>query len=109
MGSGNTSRTRIRPNHVSNDTDIRIELFSSPDCGGCARTAEILEQLLREMDDTGLGWRLVNVVEELDYAVELGVLGTPAIAIDGRLAFSGRPNRSQLRKLILDARASRDA
>ena len=92
-----------------NDTSVHIELFSSPDCGSCDRTAEMLEQLLLELDDSRLEWRLVDVVEELDYAVKLGVLGTPAIAIDGRLAFSGRPSRNQLRRLISDAGACRHA
>jgi thioredoxin 1 len=42
-------------------------------------------------------WREVNVLEELDHAVEVGVLTTPAIAIDGVLVFAGLPRAAQLR------------
>ena len=37
------------------------------------------------------------MVEELDYAVELGILATPAIAIDGQLRFTGLPSIRVLR------------
>jgi protein-disulfide isomerase len=51
----------------------------------------------------------VDVVEELDYAVELVVLATPAIVIGGRLAYTGTPDRKHLRELISEAGGSTDA
>src|SRR5215813_7078580 len=45
-----------------------------------------------------LVWRELNVLDELDYAVELGVLTLPAIAIDGELVFSSLPAPRQLRR-----------
>jgi len=88
---------------------VHIELFSSPDCRRCRQTAEILTELILELNGHALQWRQVDVIEELDYAVELGVLATPAIAIDGRLAFTGSPSRKQLRKLICEAGAVQNA
>ncbi len=41
-------------------------------------------------------WREIDPVEELDYAVELGVLTLPAVAIDGKLVFSSLPTAEQL-------------
>jgi len=43
-------------------------------------------------------WRDVNVLEELDYAVQLGVLTPPSMAIDGELVFAKLPTRAQLRE-----------
>ena len=84
---------------------IHIELFSSPGCGRCRQTAEMLSELVHELGTESIDWRLVDVVEELDYAVALGVLATPAIAIGGRLVCTGAPNRERLRRLISETDA----
>jgi len=41
-------------------------------------------------------WREVSVPEELEYAVELGVLSMPAIVIDGELVFRSCPSSRRL-------------
>ncbi len=74
---------------------IKIEVFSSPGCGKCGHAKTILQKLAQELG--GIEWREVNVLEELDYAVALGVLSTPAIAIDGELVFAGLPSAAKLR------------
>lgn len=76
---------------------IRVEVFASPGCGKCGKATEMLRRLAAEFGADRVDWREVNVVEELDYAVELGVLATPAIAIDGRLRFTGLPSIGRLR------------
>ena len=83
---------------------IKLELFAAPGCSNCGRAAEMLRKLAEEIGDR-VEWRKVNVLEELDYAVNLGVLSTPAIAIDGELVFTGLP---PLHKLLseLDRRIS---
>ncbi|HEB96189.1 MAG TPA: glutaredoxin [Sedimenticola thiotaurini] len=82
---------------------MQIELFSSPGCGRCGETAALLEELVLDLDRADIHWRLVDVIEELDYAVALGVLATPAIAIGGRLVHTGAPGRRRLRELIEEA------
>jgi protein-disulfide isomerase len=44
--------------------------------------------------------RKINVVDELDYAVKLGVRATPSIAINGALVFTAMPSEFELRKTI---------
>ena len=46
-------------------------------------------------------WSDLNILDELDYAVELGVLTLPAIAIDGEVVFSSLPTCGQLRRALL--------
>ena len=46
-------------------------------------------------------WRDVNVLEELDYAVTLGVLSMPAVAVNGALKFSSLPTPEQLRAALI--------
>ena len=36
----------------------------------------------------------------MDYAVELGVMSSPAIAIDGKLIFSSLPSAAKLRAAL---------
>ena len=75
--------------------DVKIELFHSPGCGRCADSRDAHKAAaLRLAPD--LEWRDVNVLEELDYAVELGVLTLPALAIDGELVFAALPTERQL-------------
>jgi predicted thioredoxin/glutaredoxin len=49
---------------------------------------------------TGLEWREVNVLDEMDYAVDHGVLSLPAIVVDGELVFSSLPTPRQLRAAL---------
>lgn len=77
---------------------IKVEVFSSPGCGKCGHARDVLRRLAAEMDS--VEWREVNVLEEMDYAVALGVLSTPAIAIDGELVFSSLPSAAKLRSAL---------
>jgi predicted DsbA family dithiol-disulfide isomerase len=77
---------------------IKVEVFSSPGCGKCGHAKEVLRRLAAELG--GIEWREVNVLDEMDYAVALGVLSTPAIAIDGELVFSGLPSAARLRSAL---------
>ncbi len=74
---------------------IKVEVFSSPGCSKCGHAKDVLRRLAVELG--GIEWREVNVLDEIDYAVALGVLSTPAIAIDGELVFSGLPSAGKLR------------
>jgi len=76
---------------------VKVEVFSSPGCGKCAQAKNMLKVAVEEMGQGRITWREVNILEEMDYAVELGVMSSPAIAIDGELAFSSLPSASKLR------------
>lgn len=76
---------------------IKVEVFSSPGCGKCAHAKNILEGIVREMGTHKITWREVNILDEMDYAVELGVMSSPAIAINGELIFASLPSPARLR------------
>lgn len=71
---------------------IRIDVFYTPGCTKCAREKETLKTIVDKIGGGRITWRDVNVLEEIDYAVELGVLSLPAIAIDGTLVFPALPS-----------------
>ena len=78
---------------------LLVELFSSPGCRRCDRAQELLREVIAGLEGaSAIEWRRVNVVAELEYAARLGVVAVPAIAIDGRLLFTGLPSRSRLRE-----------
>ncbi len=79
---------------------IQVEVFSSPGCNRCGQVFDLLQTITRDMGAERIEWREVNVLEELDYAVELGVLSMPAIAIDGELVFRSHPSAGKLRDAL---------
>ena len=76
---------------------ILVEVFSAPGCAKCAQTRQELRSVAEQLDKERLVWRDVNVLDEMDYAVELGVLSPPSLAIDGQLVFPALPTPERLR------------
>ena len=79
---------------------ICIEIFVSPVCQRCAHTVQLVQRTVEGLGSDAIRWRSVDVVEELDHAVGVGVLATPSIAIDGRLVFTSPPSEKTLRHVI---------
>lgn len=76
---------------------VCVEVFSSPGCGKCGHAKDVLRKLAMELGDENIRWREVNILDEMDYAISLGVLSTPSIAIDGQLVFASLPSAKKLR------------
>lgn len=82
---------------------LHIEVIAAPGCGKCAAAqGELYAVALSVVGEGNLSWRVVNVLEELDYAVTLGVMTMPAIAVNGELKFSSLPNSGQFRAMLLN-------
>lgn len=79
---------------------LEIEVFSSPGCAKCAHAKDALRRIAAELGGDRIAWRDVDVLAEMDYAVRLGVLSTPAIAINGRLVFTALPSAKKLRAVL---------
>ena len=79
---------------------IQVEVFSSPGCSRCGQVFDVLRTITQEFGAERIEWREVNVLEELEYAVELGVLSMPSIAIDGELVFRTHPSGRKLRDAL---------
>ena len=55
-------------------------------------------------DQPGLRFEVIDITDRPDVAVRYRVMMTPAIAINGELAFAGAPSEQALRARILAAR-----
>ncbi|NOX77090.1 MAG: glutaredoxin [Gammaproteobacteria bacterium] len=82
------------------DSTLDIEIFSAPSCNQCNKAFQLTEMVLKERGDISANLRVVNVVDELDYAVKLGVRATPGIAINGVLVFTALPSKATLHEAI---------
>jgi len=76
---------------------LEVEVFSSPGCGKCAHAKTVFKAVAEALGPDKVTWREVNILEEMDYAVDLGVMSSPAIAIDGVLVFTSLPSAAKLR------------
>jgi thioredoxin len=79
----------------------KVEVFTAPGCGKCGKAKHVLEDIVNEMGADEFEWREVNILQEMDYAIELGVLSTPSIAIQGKLVFTALPSAKQLQQALI--------
>lgn len=79
---------------------INVEVFSSPGCGKCAQAVQVLRTVAEELGPEKVLWRQVNILEELDHAVDVGVLTSPSIAVNGKLVFASLPSVKDLREYL---------
>jgi thioredoxin 1 len=84
---------------------MKVELFHAPGCKHCAAARDDLKAAATAARPD-VEWREINVLDEMDYAVERGVLSLPAIVIDGELVFSALPTSRQLCSALLRRAAS---
>ena len=78
----------------------KIEVFTAPGCRKCGKAKNELVTIVNQLGCEKFEWREVNILQEMDYAIELGVLSTPSIAINGELAFTALPSAKQLLKAL---------
>jgi thiol-disulfide isomerase/thioredoxin len=76
---------------------ILVEIFSAPGCAKCKESRQALKSVAEELDGERFEWRDVNILQEMDRAVELGVMSPPSLAIDGELVFPALPTPQRLR------------
>ncbi len=75
---------------------LTIELISTFTCKRCHKAQQKIKKVLSKFDSTRIEYKEVNVLKQLDYAVSLGVLATPAIAVNGQLRFHSIPSEKEL-------------
>ena len=78
---------------------MKIEIFYTPSCSECVAAHAKLRRAAQELVED-LEWRELSVLDDLDYAVELGVLTLPSIAVDGEVIFTSMPTVGQLREAL---------
>ena len=86
---------------------MKVELFYSPDCYGCADRQTELRTAAQEAIKDVEGSE-INALDSVDHAIELGVMTLPSIVIDGELVFTSLPTIAQLCKALIDRNKGRE-
>lgn len=74
---------------------MKIEVLHASGCASCRQELATLRQAAVDVDPA-VDWHELDILQAIDYAVELGVLKPPAVAIDGELVFPKLPQPAQL-------------
>ena len=74
---------------------MKVEVLHAASCAMCLSQLPSLEAAAR-LADPNVEWKELDILQALDYAVELGVLKPPAVAIDGELVFPSLPTAGAL-------------
>jgi thioredoxin 1 len=82
---------------------MKIEVLRASGCAKCRRELDGLRAAARQVDPA-IDWNELDILAALDYAVELGVLRLPAVAIDGVLVFAALPAPDALAAAIHERR-----
>jgi thioredoxin 1 len=85
---------------------MKVEVFYADGCNSCGASRRELQEAVLAAFPRAMTWSEIDIVKNIDYAVDLGVLTVPAVAIDGDLVFAGLPTAQQLLS-ELTARAQR--
>ena len=80
---------------------MKIEMFYTRGCSACVAQHDEL-RAAAQAAVTDVEWHDVNVLDNIDHAVDLGVLTLPSIVIDGELAFTSMPTIAQFRKALAE-------
>ncbi|MBA7479559.1 hypothetical protein ES703_25906 [subsurface metagenome] len=76
-------------------------MFYTPSCSACAASNDKLRAAARAAVKD-LEWHDVNVLDDVDRAVDRGVLTLPSIVIDGEIAFTSMPTVAQLCEALIE-------
>ena len=77
----------------------RIEVLG-PGCARCKETYRVVQHVV-ETDHLDVD---VEKVESMERMIELGLLATPGVAVDGKVVLSGRiPKVDEIRKILAGA------
>jgi len=77
---------------------VSVEFFFA---GGCSKCAEARDALREAAQSTRRAqWNEIDIGQNPNRAVDVGVVSTPAVAIDGELVFTTMPTASDLRTAI---------
>lgn len=86
---------------------ISLKLFSASYCQRCAGAKKQVENLVSQINEDFpsiyIDYQEVDVVSELDLAVEIGILTTPSLVLNSVLIFSAMPSINKLRDVLLQS------
>ena len=78
----------------------KIQILTSNTCAHCVRVKEALSKIKEDMPDLEIEEVDLLKPEGQKMAQKYGVMASPGIIIDGKLAFQGGATEEQLREIL---------
>jgi thioredoxin 1 len=75
---------------------VKIEVFVLPGCTRCNSGLDALRATATSFAKDSFLWEERDMLQSIEDAVKLGILSSPAIAIDGTLVFTSLPSPQRL-------------
>lgn len=77
---------------------LEIEVITAPGCMKCGRAKELVAKVIQDYE--GVEVKEVSVVDIPERIVELSIMATPAVIMNGNLEFRSHPKEGELRGKI---------
>jgi protein-disulfide isomerase len=77
---------------------VSVEFFFAGGCSNCVKAREALRETAQSTAE--VEWTEIDIAKNPGRAVDLGVLTTPAVAINGKLQFKSVPTAADLQHAI---------
>ncbi len=82
---------------------VVIEVLESESCAKCAGLKYRVQEVFEELKNKDIEIRYLDLFEDQNRIVELGMFTSPALAINGELYFVGTiPSKEELKKVIIE-------
>ncbi len=79
---------------------VKVEILKSSFCPKCAT---VKEKVIKVSKELGVDVSLLDPVEDTDRIVELGILTSPAVVVNGKVKFVGViPTEEKIKQAILE-------
>ena len=72
---------------------MKVQILTTPGCSGCAK----VEKMLDEMNQK---YEVIDVTKNPKILQKYQVMSAPGIVINGKLEFTGVPNKEELKKKL---------
>ncbi|MEE8401882.1 MAG: thioredoxin family protein [Candidatus Hydrothermarchaeaceae archaeon] len=77
---------------------VLIEFFTMPGCQNCGKVKAVLERVKKDIENIQI--KTIDLIEHPEEAQRYGIMGCPALAVDGRVEFVGGVDEGKLRKKL---------
>ena len=71
----------------------KVQILTTPSCSSCAKVEKML-------DEMKVKYRVIDITKNPKILEKYQVMTAPGIVINGKLEFSGVPNKEELKKKL---------
>lgn len=83
---------------------INVQLVKTPNCSHCAQVNEVLKKLAPDFPEMKVTEIPMTTEKGMEMVQKYGIMASPGVVINGKLAFTGGASEDQLRKKLNEYR-----